>query len=93
MKSAQNTSCSEVGLYSETAAEGESPAGHRIRRALDGYATAMVRFIGESYGKESVQYAWREFTIGGEAPFLSPARLPECLLPAFLRRKEKYGIP
>jgi hypothetical protein len=70
MKSARNTSCSEVGLHSETAADGESPVGHRIRRALDGYATAIVRIIGESYGKESVQHAWREFTIGGDTPFL-----------------------
>jgi hypothetical protein len=70
MKSARNTSCSEVGLSSEAAADGESPDGHRIRRALDGYATAIVRIIGESYGKESVQHAWREFTIGGGGPFL-----------------------
>jgi hypothetical protein len=42
----------------------------RIRRALDGYAAAIVRMIGESYGKESVQHAWREFTIGGAGPFL-----------------------
>lgn len=70
MKSAQNTSCSELGLYSETAADADSPAGRRIRRALDGHATAIVRIIGESYGKESLQHAWREFTIGGAAPFL-----------------------
>jgi hypothetical protein len=70
MKSARNTSCSEVGLNRETVADGEFPVGQRVRRALDGYATAIVRIIGESYGKESVQHAWREFTIGGGAPFL-----------------------
>lgn len=35
-----------------------------MREAIDGYAAAMLRFIGESYGKEAVQHAWREFTIG-----------------------------
>jgi hypothetical protein len=70
MKPVQNTSRSEMSPQSETAADSESVAPHHIRRALDGYATAIVRMIGESYGKESVQHAWREFTIGGGGVFL-----------------------
>lgn len=38
--------------------------GHRIHRAIDGYASGIIRLIGESYGQESVQSAWREFTSG-----------------------------
>src|SRR5581483_10730849 len=37
---------------------------------IDGYAAAILRVIGESYGKDSVQRAWREFTIWGSSPFL-----------------------
>jgi hypothetical protein len=41
---------------------------HRIRGAVDGYAVGIVRLIGESYGRETVQQAWLEFTSGaGEA--------------------------
>jgi hypothetical protein len=41
---------------------------HRIRGAVDGYAFGIVRLIGESYGRDTVQQAWREFTSGaGEA--------------------------
>lgn len=38
--------------------------GHRIHRAIDGYAARLVRLIGESYGQHTVQRAWREFTVG-----------------------------
>jgi hypothetical protein len=37
---------------------------HRIRGAVDGYATEIVRLIGESYSSDTVQRAWVEFTIG-----------------------------
>jgi hypothetical protein len=41
---------------------------HRIRGAVDGYAIGIVRLIGESYGRDTVQQAWLEFTSGnGEA--------------------------
>ncbi|MFL6601786.1 MAG: hypothetical protein ACJ8R9_10685 [Steroidobacteraceae bacterium] len=41
---------------------------HRIRGAVDGYAIGIVRLIGESYGRETIQQAWLEFTSGaGEA--------------------------
>jgi hypothetical protein len=41
---------------------------HRIRGAVDGYAVGIVRLIGESYGRDTVQHAWLEFTGGaGEA--------------------------
>ena len=40
----------------------------RIREVVDGYAVGIVRQIGESYGPETVQQAWQEFTNGaGEA--------------------------
>src|SRR5262249_51070735 len=35
-----------------------------IRGAVDGYAAGIVRLIGESYGVETLQQAWREFTLG-----------------------------
>jgi hypothetical protein len=37
---------------------------HRIRRAVDGYAAGIVRLIAEEYGVNTVQQAWREFTLG-----------------------------
>jgi hypothetical protein len=35
---------------------------HRIRGAVDGYAFGIVQLIGESYGRDTVQQAWLEFT-------------------------------
>jgi hypothetical protein len=70
MKSARNTPCSQGGLHSGTTADYEPPAWHRVRRAVEGYAPAIVQIIGESYGKDSVQSAWREFTIGSGDQFL-----------------------
>jgi hypothetical protein len=42
---------------------------HRIRGAVDGYASGIVRLIGESYGLDTVQQAWLEFRIGGCGTF------------------------
>ena len=42
---------------------------HRIRGAVDGYATEIVRLIGESYSSDTVQQAWVEFTIGAGKVF------------------------
>jgi hypothetical protein len=42
---------------------------HRIRGAVDGYAVGIVRLIGESYGRETLQQAWLEFTSGAGAAF------------------------
>jgi hypothetical protein len=42
---------------------------HRIRGAVDGYAVGIVRLIGESYGRDTVQQAWLEFTGGAGTPF------------------------
>src|SRR6266702_2234411 len=42
---------------------------HRIRGAVDGYAVGIVRFIGESYGRDTVQQAWLEFTVGAGEVF------------------------
>ena len=42
----------------------------QVREAIDGYAAAMLRFIGESYGKDSIQQAWLEFTIGASDEFV-----------------------
>ncbi len=70
MNSARDIPCSHDGLHSGTATTDGPEAWHRIRRAVEGYATAIVRIIGESYGKDSVQNAWREFTIGSGDQFL-----------------------
>jgi hypothetical protein len=45
------------------------PRSH-IRTTVDSYAFDMVRLIGESYGRETVQHAWREFTLGSSDQFL-----------------------
>jgi len=42
----------------------------QMREAIDGYAAAMLRFIGESYGKDAVQQAWLEFTLGASDEFV-----------------------
>jgi hypothetical protein len=42
----------------------------RVREAIDGYAAAMLRFIVESYGRDALQQAWLEFTIGASAEFM-----------------------
>ena len=39
--------------------------GHRLHTAINGYASGIVRLIGESYGRHTIQAAWREFNIGG----------------------------
>jgi len=43
--------------------------GHRVHRAIDGYANRLVRLVGESYGQHTVQRAWREFTVGKDQTF------------------------
>ena len=70
MKSVRNTLDSGMGSLDGHSTDYEFPAWRRIRRAVDGYASAIVRVIGESYGKDSVQRAWREFTIWGGGSFL-----------------------
>jgi hypothetical protein len=42
---------------------------NRIRNAVDGYPHEIIRLIGESYGPDSVQHAWREFTNDESAQF------------------------
>jgi hypothetical protein len=42
----------------------------RVREAIDGYAAAMLRFIGESYGRDAVRQAWLEFMIGANDEFM-----------------------
>ena len=69
MKSVRNTPDSGMGSLDGCSTDCEFPAWRRIRRAVDGYASAIVRVIGESYGKDSVQQAWREFTIWGGGSF------------------------
>jgi hypothetical protein len=70
MKTGRDIPCSGGGLHVGTATDERAQAWRRIRRALEGYATAIVQFIGESYGRDSVQNAWREFTIGSSDQFL-----------------------
>lgn len=44
--------------------------GHRLHRAIEGYAADIIRLIAERYGQDTVQSAWREFNIGaGRQPF------------------------
>lgn len=42
----------------------------QIRDAIDGYAAAMLYFIGESYGRDAIQQAWLEFTLGASHEFV-----------------------
>jgi hypothetical protein len=42
----------------------------QMREAIDGYAASMLRFIGERYGRDAVQQAWLEFTIGASDEFV-----------------------
>jgi hypothetical protein len=54
-------------------ASGVDPADRlwrQMREAIDGYAASMLRFIGESYGKDALQQAWLEFTIGASDEFV-----------------------
>ncbi len=37
--------------------------GHRLHAAIEGYASGIIRLIGESYGRQTVQRAWQEFNI------------------------------
>jgi hypothetical protein len=44
--------------------------GHRLHGAIEGYGSGIVRLIGESYGRQTVQLAWQEFNIDhGRQPF------------------------
>src|SRR6266850_1614436 len=43
----------------------------RVREAIDGYAVALLHFIGESYGRDAVDQAWLEFTIGASDEFVA----------------------
>jgi hypothetical protein len=43
--------------------------GHRLYGAIEGYAEGIVRLIGESYGRHTVQNAWKEFNLGRCQPF------------------------
>jgi hypothetical protein len=40
-----------------------------IRCAVDGYASAIVPLIGQSYGQHCIQRAWRDFTFGSDTTF------------------------
>ena len=42
----------------------------RVRQAIEGYAAAMLRFVGEAYGPDALQQAWLEFTIGRSDEFV-----------------------
>jgi hypothetical protein len=42
----------------------------QMREAIDGYAAAMLHFIGESYGRDALQQAWLEFTLGASHEFV-----------------------
>ena len=41
----------------------------RIRAAVDGYASSIVRLIGESYGPDAIQRAWPEFRLRDDLTF------------------------
>lgn len=42
--------------------------GHRLDEAIAGYATGIIRLIGESYGQHTVQRAWKDFNIDQGRP-------------------------
>ena len=58
----------------------------RIRRAIDGYATALVPLIGESYGPNCVQKAWQEFMFDGNTQFTGHQAHSELFFSWFFHR-------
>ncbi len=48
---------------------GKNKLWHRIRGVVDGYAAGIVRLIAESYGAQTLERAWQEFTLGEGPPF------------------------
>ena len=57
-----------------------------IRRAIDGYAAALVPLIGESYGPASVQEAWQEFMFNGNTQFTGDEAHSELFFSWFFHR-------
>lgn len=49
--------------------DGQTPLWQRIRGVTAGYATGIVRLIGESYGMETIQTAWLEFDARTQTAF------------------------
>lgn len=50
-------------LARHSARHGPVQWGHRLHGAIDGYASGIIRLIGESYGRQTIQTAWQEFNI------------------------------
>ena len=58
----------------------------RIRRAIDGYAAALIPLIGESYGPNCVQQAWQEFMFDGNTQFTGNQAHSELFFSWFFHR-------
>lgn len=68
----------------------------QVRAAVDGYASSIVRLIGESYGADAIQRAWREFRLRDDTTFSVDDPHAELFFSWLFHRwapKEKKGIP
>jgi SEC-C motif len=59
-----------LGRDSASVVELADRTWRQMREAIDGYAATMLRFIGESYGRDALQQAWLEFTLGASHEFV-----------------------
>ena len=57
-----------------------------IQQAIDGYAAALVRLVGESYGPNCVQQAWQEFTFNSNTQFTGDEAHSELFFSWFFHR-------
>ena len=67
----------------------------RVRAAVDGYASSLVRLIGESYGADAIQRAWREFRPRDDTTFSVDDPHAELFFSWLFHRwtpKEKNGV-
>jgi hypothetical protein len=68
----------------------------RIRAAVDGYASSIVRLIGESYGRDAIQRAWQEFRLRDDTTFSVDDPHAELFFSWLFHRwapREKKGVP
>ncbi len=76
------------GKVSENALSPEEAAWRRLRRALDGFPSTMLRFVERVYGPEALDEAWEEYYLWEEdAPDLHPrSSESQVFMPWFFHR-------
>ena len=88
------------------AARNQVQWGHRLHSAIDGYSNGLVRLVGESYGRHTLQTAWKEFDGASRQPFMGDDGNAELFYSWFFHKwspapargyeisdKSLYGIP